>query len=242
MSEERKSWQDPEAILEDIGIEKGMTVADMGCGPGFFTLPIASAVGEEGLVYAVDSDPGALEMLRDRAMSDGTAKAIKAVRADVTETGIPARSVDVALFANVLHDIEDKGAFLAEVERICRPGAAVVDIDWKKAETGMGPPLEVRLAEAESRKILAANGLRVVKSIHPGPHHYGLLCSQSHPLPLAPTSYVIATYSNRTESNLPCLRGFRRSCVLPDSAAAGPQPKCRIACQQEPPMTLAARQ
>lgn len=165
-------------ILNDIGVEKGMTVADMGCGPGFFTLPIASIVGEKGHVYAVDSDPGSLDMLRDRIRSDGMRKAIEVLQADVIETGISVHSVDVAFFANVLHDIEDKNAFLTEVKRICRPRAAVVNIDWKKVEMGMGPPFGIRLTEAESRKILAVNGLRVVKSIYAGPYHYGLVCKQ----------------------------------------------------------------
>ena len=48
-------WQDPEAILRSAGIGKGMTVADRGCGPGFFTLPLASMMGDSGRVFAVDS-------------------------------------------------------------------------------------------------------------------------------------------------------------------------------------------
>jgi ubiquinone/menaquinone biosynthesis C-methylase UbiE len=177
MSEARREWQDPVAIGERIGIKKGMTVADLGCGPGFFTLPIASMVGEKGKVYSVDSSPAMIKHLRENVSRLGPEKhAVKVVMADVSKTGIPTRSVDVALFANILHDIEDKKAFLAEVARICSPGATVADIDWKKVPTEAGPPLEIRLSERESREILFDGGLSVVRKIEAGPYHYGLVC------------------------------------------------------------------
>jgi len=48
MSEERKQWHNPETILKNIGVVKGMTMADLGSGPGFFTIPMAKATGEKG--------------------------------------------------------------------------------------------------------------------------------------------------------------------------------------------------
>lgn len=175
-SDERRRWQDPVAISRAMGVREGMTIADLACGPGFFTLPLASMVGEAGTVYAVDSHPTMLEHLQANMKMSATLRGrVKALRADVLRTGIPSGSVDIALFANVLHDIDDKGSFLSEVRRICRPGAAVVDIDWKKVRTDMGPPFEIRLTEAESRRILSENGLDVISTINPGPHHYGLV-------------------------------------------------------------------
>ena len=56
MSEERKQWHNPETILNKAGITKGMMIADLGSGPGFFTIPMAQMTGEKGLVYAVDSN------------------------------------------------------------------------------------------------------------------------------------------------------------------------------------------
>lgn len=180
LSDERRKWQDPYKISKAIGARSGMTVADLACGPGYFTLPLASLVGEGGVVHAVDGSPTMLEHLRERiAASGGAGKTVKVVQADVTDTGIPTGSVDLALFANVLHDLEDRAAFLAEVKRICKPRATIVDIDWKKARTKMGPPFEIRLSEAESRKTLAAGGLRVTRSIDAGPYHYGLVCRQA---------------------------------------------------------------
>lgn len=175
-SNERRVWQDPLKISKAMGVKSGMTVADLACGPGFFTLPLASLVGEKGLVYAVDAHPTMLDHLRVNIEKSGASpNVVKAVLADVAKTGIPSGSVDIALFANVLHDIDDKEMFLAEVKRICRRGANVIDIDWTKDRMETGPPFEIRLSEAESRRILSENGLVVTGTIDAGLHHYGLI-------------------------------------------------------------------
>lgn len=66
MSKERRERQNPEKIIKSVGVTRGMVVADLGCGPGFFTIPLALAVGKSGMVYAVDSDAGMLSYLRDK--------------------------------------------------------------------------------------------------------------------------------------------------------------------------------
>jgi ubiquinone/menaquinone biosynthesis C-methylase UbiE len=177
LSDERKKWQDPLKISKAAGVMRGMTIADLACGPGFFTLPLASLVGEGGIVYAVDASKTMLDHLRKMIATSGAdRKVIKVIQSDVADTGIPSCSVDVALFANVLHDIEDKGAFLNEVRRICKPAAVIVDVDWKRVRMKVGPPYGIRLTEATAQRILAANGFRTVKSLDIGPYHYGLTC------------------------------------------------------------------
>jgi ubiquinone/menaquinone biosynthesis C-methylase UbiE len=130
MSDARKKRQNPEIILNSLSVKKGMTLADLGCGLGFFTIPLAELTGETGLVYVVDSDPTMLSHLRDNIAKSGVHRnIIKIINSDVTETGIPKNSVDIAFFANMLHDIYDKTAFFEEIKRICKPTASVIDVD-----------------------------------------------------------------------------------------------------------------
>lgn len=180
MSKERREWQDPEQIIKRIGIRRGMVVADLACGPGFFTIPIAEKVGIEGKVYAVDSDDRMLDHLRANLEKSRVAqRMVKAITADVSDTGIPSSSVDVTLFANILHDLDDSAAFLREVKRIGKNDSIMVDIDWQKIHTEHGPPFEIRLTKEESMRILSRNGLKVTRMIDAGPFHYGLFCKRS---------------------------------------------------------------
>jgi ubiquinone/menaquinone biosynthesis C-methylase UbiE len=177
MSAARKEWHDPETVLKSIGIKKGMTLVDLGSGPGFFTIPMAQATGEKGVVYAVDSNPTMLKHLQENIAKSGIAnEIIKIVKADICNTGLPENSVDVAFFANVLHEVKDKKTFLQEVKRICKPTANVVNIDWKKTPTEHGPPMKDRLSEEEATRLMSENGFRVTKQIDAGPKHYELIC------------------------------------------------------------------
>jgi ubiquinone/menaquinone biosynthesis C-methylase UbiE len=177
MSPTRKEWHDPEIVLKNMGIDKGMTLVDLGSGPGFFTIPMAKITGEKGLVYAVDSNPTILDNLLETINQSGINKSIiKIVRSDVKHTGIPKNSADVAFFAKVLHDIEDEKAFLKEVRRICKPTASVVDVDWKKSPTECGPPLKIRLTEKEATQFLEERSFKVIKQMDAGPNHYELIC------------------------------------------------------------------
>ncbi len=177
MSEERKQWHNPETILNEAGVTKGMIIADLGSGPGFFTIPMAQMTGEKGLVYAVDSNQTMLNGLKENiAKSEVNPNIIKIVNSDVCHTGIPKESVDLVLFANVLHEVEDKKAFFQEVRRISKPTAYIVDVDWKKIQTEHGPPFKERLSEDEANRVLAENGFSVIKQIDVGPYHYELIC------------------------------------------------------------------
>lgn len=177
MSQERKQWHNPETILNEAGATKGMTMVDLGSGPGFFTIPMAQMTGEKGLVYAVDSDQTMLNGLKENiAKSEVNPNIIKIVDSDVCHTGIPKESVDFVLFANVLHEVEDKKTFFQEVRRISKPTAYIVDVDWKKIQTEYGPPFKERLSEDEANRVLAENGFSVIKQIDVGQYHYELIC------------------------------------------------------------------
>jgi ubiquinone/menaquinone biosynthesis C-methylase UbiE len=177
LSEERKQWHNPQTILNEIGITKGMIIADLGSGPGFFTMPMAEMIGENGLLYAVDSSKTMLKDLKENiAKSEVNPNIIKIVNSDVCHTGIPKESVDLVFFANFLHEVEDKKAFFQEVRRISKPTAYVVDVDWKKVQTEYGPPFKLRLSEDEAKRVLAENGFFAIKQIDKGPYHYELIC------------------------------------------------------------------
>ena len=177
MSEERKQWHNPETILKCASATERMTMADLGSGPGFFTIPMAQIAGEKGLVYAVDSDQNMLDSLKENiAKSEVNPKVIKIVNSDVCHTGIPKESVDFVLFANVLHEVADRKAFFQEVKRISKRTAYIIDVDWKKIKTEHGPPLKSRLSEGEAKQILSESDFTIVKQTDAGPYHYELIC------------------------------------------------------------------
>jgi ubiquinone/menaquinone biosynthesis C-methylase UbiE len=183
VADDRKEWQDPEKIFDQIGILKGMTVADLGCGPGYFAIPLARRLGSGGKVYAIDENQVMLRHLaqnENRATVGEKAEIVK-IESDVCNTKLPDASIDLAIFANLLHDLPDKRSFLNEVKRILKPCGLIVDVDWHKMNTNdMGPPIDWRLSENESRKILRESELRIVHALNAGPYHYGFVVQRAN--------------------------------------------------------------
>jgi ubiquinone/menaquinone biosynthesis C-methylase UbiE len=176
MSEERKRFHDPQTVLASIGATCGMVMADLGSGPGFFTVPMAQLAGEGGLVYAVDGNQDMLNALKENLANAGVnPKVVKIIQSDVCNTKIPDASVDLILFANLLHEVADRKAFFQELIRISKPDTSIVDLDWKKIQTAQGPPMKERLSEAEARSVFTESGFSVIKQIDVGPYHYVII-------------------------------------------------------------------
>jgi len=63
----RDAWQQPDRVVKALRLRPGQVVADIGCGSGYFTFRLAKAVLPTGKVYAVDSDPNAIEFIQKQA-------------------------------------------------------------------------------------------------------------------------------------------------------------------------------
>jgi len=176
LSPERRSWQDPDRIVSEVGFGCDSIVADLGCGPGFFTIPIARKVCKKGHVYAIDSNSVMLEYLKDQLVKNRIpARCVSIINRELTDTQLRKNTLDFAFISNVLHDLNDRQAFFEEVKRITKKGGLVVNIDWKKEETDFGPPVSIRLDKEEVLNETNKNGLQFVREIDCGSMFYGLV-------------------------------------------------------------------
>lgn len=106
-------------------VKRGMTVADLGCGPGYLTLPAAQAVGENGKVYAVDSDERHISVVRARAAGNGFSN-VEAHQSSAADIGyIPDSATDLVLAKGLLCCMLDHEGALREIRRILKPGGTV---------------------------------------------------------------------------------------------------------------------
>jgi ubiquinone/menaquinone biosynthesis C-methylase UbiE len=127
----RRRRAPPEARLAEIGLAKGMKVADVGAGYGYFALPAAEIVGEEGVVYAVEPNPKRAEEISRRAEERGV-KNIEVLVAGAEDlAGIPTGGVDVAISMASFHHFVDARRALLELRRVVRPGGMVYVRDIK---------------------------------------------------------------------------------------------------------------
>lgn len=111
-------FRKPAERLTKIGLKRGQTVLEYGCGAGSFTLPAARIVGDDGIIYAVDIHPLAIETVEKRVKQAGLGN-VRTIRTD-RDTGLPGESVDAVLLYDTLHLVSDKQALLAELHRVLK--------------------------------------------------------------------------------------------------------------------------
>ncbi|OQX02893.1 MAG: hypothetical protein BWK80_56915 [Desulfobacteraceae bacterium IS3] len=117
----RKMFQNPEKILSPY-IRKGMTVLDIGCAMGFFSLPLARMVGAEGKVISSDIQDNMLRSLEKRAEKAGLADRIttRLCHRDSFNLHDFKEQADFALAFAVLHELPDISMFFSEVYEILK--------------------------------------------------------------------------------------------------------------------------
>ncbi|MEM3670444.1 MAG: class I SAM-dependent methyltransferase [Thermoprotei archaeon] len=176
LSEDRKKWQNPETILEMLGLKRSMIAADLACGPGFFSLPAAKVLGANGRLYCVDADPEATEICARRLRGAGYRNfEIRVGRLEAVR--FESEVLDRALIANSLHDLEDPVAALGNVHDSLKPEGLLGVVDWKKSETPMGPPPDIRMTEEQEEELLRKAGFSVLWTKQAGPYHYMILAA-----------------------------------------------------------------
>lgn len=115
----------PVTILEGAGIRPGQEVLEIGCGTGFFTIPAAELVGNEGRVYSVDPHPLAIEQVTRKVGDSGLAN-VRLIRTDATEAGLASGCIDLALLFGVIPSpIIPLDRLLAEIHRLLRSDGAL---------------------------------------------------------------------------------------------------------------------
>ena len=145
-------------IRAGVGNAAGQTWADLGAGNGTFTRALAELVGEQGRVIAVDHDDVAIRALR-RISRDISSPRIEVVEGDVRKLELPGIELDGALFANVLHFIDEPAAVLARVRPHLRPQARVLVVEYEQRARSRWVPYPLplqRLAEMAKKAGFAA--------------------------------------------------------------------------------------
>ncbi len=169
---ERARYLPAKKILSKFPLKAGSAAVDVGCGPGYWTIPMAEIVGPTGRVYAVDLSEAMLVDLRTR-LDKRPELPVQVMRSSEDRVPLPARSVDFAFLACVLHELDGPGT-LREAARVLRPGGVLGIVDWKKIRQDVGPPYRHRLSTAQAAARLLGGGFVADEPFEAGPHHYGI--------------------------------------------------------------------
>jgi ubiquinone/menaquinone biosynthesis C-methylase UbiE len=175
----RDAWQKPAAVIAALDLAPGMTVADLGAGTGYFSRYLAGAVGANGTVFAVDTEPNLVAYLRTRAEREGTGNVVP-ILASAANPRLPVGGVDLVLLVDTYHHLDDRLTYLRNLRRALRPGGRVAIVDWEKRPLPVGPPPEHKLAREQIVSEMTAAGYSLASSPDVLPYQY-LLVFRANP-------------------------------------------------------------
>jgi len=163
---------DKQRTYTAMRLEPGFRVLDVGCGPGFDTVPLAQLVGASGAVVGVDHDPAMVAEANRLAAEAGVSGRIQHLIADAAVLPFEAARFDACRSERLFQHVADPAAVLAEMIRVTRPGGWIVVLETDYAT------LSIESEEVDIERRLARFATGRVRSGYAARRLYGLFKRQ----------------------------------------------------------------
>ncbi len=163
-------------IASELELKDGMSVADIGCGSGYFSFAFAEYIKPRGKLTGFDVQQASIDFCNNKKTSKDTN--ISFILNTPGNIPAPDSSFDAATMILVAHELSESRTFLNEVQRILKPGAKLALIEWQMAQTEDGPPLIERISSDMLQKLLADTGFNIVKNKISGKNHYFIVAEK----------------------------------------------------------------
>jgi ubiquinone/menaquinone biosynthesis C-methylase UbiE len=144
-------------VLKLLQLRKDDIVADLGCGNGYLTLPIAKEV--ETKVQAVDLQQEMLEYLKHRAVEENIDNIVY-VKSSLEYLSFNKGTLDRAVSAFVLHEVPDLIKVFQDLHDMLKDDGIWVILDWEAVKSEMGPPVGERISSRELERQLNSGGFK----------------------------------------------------------------------------------
>ena len=160
--ENRESEERCSVMLANLGIKRGMTVCDMGCGNGFYSLQLAKMVGPKGRVLAVDVQPQMLLMLRQRAEKAGIDN-ITPILGSFHNPRLPTGTIDLVLMVDVYHEFSHPEHMLAAMHAGLKPDGLIALLEYREEDPKVPIKPLHKMSKQQVMLEYEPNGFKLVK-------------------------------------------------------------------------------
>jgi ubiquinone/menaquinone biosynthesis C-methylase UbiE len=171
---EREEFQKRDQVMETLALKEGEKVADVGAGSGYFTVPLAKAVGPDGIVWACDIRQEMLDYLKGKLDKEGLDN-VRLMLVEPDDPMLPDGRVDTILMVDTLHYITERTAYAGKLKEALAPGGRIVIIDYRPKsweERPWGPSPEQQFSKETIDEEFAKAGLKVLRAHEFLPEQY----------------------------------------------------------------------
>ena len=160
MREGRDREEGTKLLLEKLDVKPGTTICDMGCGNGFYTLPLARMTGAEGRVYAVDIQQQMLDLLEARARKAGITN-IEPTLGTFVDPKLPDTSIDLILLVDVYHEMSHPEHMLKAMRKALTPDGRLVLVEFRGEDPDVPIKPLHKMTKKQILKELVPNGFKL---------------------------------------------------------------------------------
>jgi ubiquinone/menaquinone biosynthesis C-methylase UbiE len=134
-SEENRVAEMKRRVIETLNLRSGNTAAEVGCGDGFYTIPLARFLGPSGKVYAEDISDAELVKLKEHLSKEGLQN-VEVLKGAVDDPKLPVGQLDAALIVNAYHEMTEHEAMLRHIWAALKLGGTLVLMEgiWDSRE------------------------------------------------------------------------------------------------------------
>jgi len=149
--------QPPERVMDAMGVEPGMRVAEVGVGRGRYGVRVALRLGETGVFYGVDVHRGRLKEFSERCRMEGLGNVVAILGGEV-DSRLPEGELDLVYFISTYHHLSDPVGLLRTVRPSLRPGGRLAIVERDPAKSGR-PEFEDSLCGRRRYEAVSREGI-----------------------------------------------------------------------------------
>jgi SAM-dependent methyltransferase len=168
---EREKEEAPESALDQMGVRKGMTVADIGAGTGYFSIRLARRVGPTGRVYANDVQPEMLERIRQKTEKLDLHN-IETVLGSEGDPKLPPGTMDLVLMVDVYHEFSQPQRMLEGIRTALKPDGRLVQLEYRKEDPSIPIRPDHKMSIPEVKTEVEAEGFKLEKVLDTLPRQH----------------------------------------------------------------------
>jgi ubiquinone/menaquinone biosynthesis C-methylase UbiE len=194
--ENRDEEERASVSFKQLRLTEGMTVCDLGCGNGYWTLPMGRDVGETGRVLAVDIQREMLKKLRVRA-AKAKLNNIEPILGDVDDPNLPDGEIDLLLMVDVYHEFSHPETMLWAIRNSLAPEGVVALLEYREEDPKVPIKPLHKMSKRQIMKEYEANGFKLAREYNELPwQHLMFFARDDSPLEKiqpVPASEVLET-------------------------------------------------
>jgi len=174
---EREAEEQPTRAVEALRLRRGMVVADVGAGSGYYTVRLSRAVGRDGRVVATDVQPGMLDLIRRKLQREKLTN-VSLVQGSVDDPNLPAATFDMILMVDVYHELATPQAFVRKLRTALKPDGRLVLIEFRGEDPAVPIQPLHKMTVAQVRQELDADGFTIERVIDVLPWQHIIVLKQ----------------------------------------------------------------